>query len=264
MSHWLDPLPDLLAWLEAISLGMARCGWMLEEESTFVTFNIEDARKPVIFNRSRDPVSLTIVPDYDAPTLTCELSRRELVQCFYRAFCEFAASTRYLPNEWELRTFGEVIRQSTGVDPINWVDALLTAPLTRRELQKRFWLIHRGTIGPGWPDGEMIGTAAEYAEMTVGAPLAPGMSPRYWSHAEWEALPDNAARRAYLSGCLDDSEDSAWRGLPWRQMRSVWLEDWLEQDNARASHTWIRWLGTKKHGTVENQQAAKTRARHAV
>jgi hypothetical protein len=86
--------------------------------------------------------------------------------------------------------------------------------------------------------------------MTDAAPLRPGISPWYWSHAEWEALPDKAARRAYLFGCLDNSEDSAWRGLPWRQMRSVWLEDWLEQDNAIAQRPWTRWLGTKKtwHG----------------
>lgn len=242
MSHWLDPLPDLLAWLEAISLGMARCGWTLDEEGCSVAFDVQDADKAEILLRTRDPILLTIVPDYAAPTLTCRLRRRELVQCFYLAFREFATSDCYVPGQWELQTFGDAIREKTGLDPDVWIEALMAAPLTRRELQKRFWLIHRGIVSPVSPDGEMIGTASEYAEMTGGAPLALYSYPAYWFHGEWEALPDNAARRAYLHGCLDDSEDCSWRGLPWRQMRSAWLESWLEQDNAFAQRPWTRWL----------------------
>jgi hypothetical protein len=32
MSHWLDPLPGMLAWLEAISIGVEECGFRVDRE----------------------------------------------------------------------------------------------------------------------------------------------------------------------------------------------------------------------------------------
>ena len=35
MSHFLDPLPDMLAWLEAIVIGVQHCEFRVDEEGRF-------------------------------------------------------------------------------------------------------------------------------------------------------------------------------------------------------------------------------------
>lgn len=241
-SHLLDPLPDLLAWLEAASLGLPRCGWTLDEEFQRVNFDIRDADLKSIFGRRPDPVVLTVAPDYDVAPLICTLTRRDLVRVFYGALRDFVTSDRYRPAEWELLSLGDRVREKTGQDPTIWAEALLANPLSRRELQKRFWQIHGGTVTGGWHDPEFMGTAREYAEMSGSAePLRAGTSPLYWMLSDWEALPDINARRAYLAECLADTADSAWRGLPWRRLRSAWLEAWLDREESLSASVWSRW-----------------------
>lgn len=242
-SHLIDPLPDLLIWLEAISLGLERCGWTLDEEFQRVAFDARDAEPTPIFGRRPDPVVLTVTPNYEAAPLICTLTRRALVQTFYRALSDFVTSNRYHPAEWERQSLGDRVREKTGQEPAAWVESLLATPLSRRELQKRLWRIHGGTIHGVWHDPDLMGTAEEYIEMTGGAvPLIQGSLPLYWLLEEWESLPDTAAQRAYLKACLKDDEDSSWSGLPWRQMRSVWLEEWLRNDEDFPANVWTRWL----------------------
>lgn len=249
VSHLYDPLPDLLAWLEAISLGLERSGWSLDEEVRRVAFDARDAEPAPIFGRRPDPVVLTVTPDDDVAPMICTLTRRALVQTFYQALRDFVTSDRYRPGEWERQSLGDRVREKTGQDPAVWVEALLATPLSRRELQKRFWRIHGGTINGVWHDPDLMGTAEEYIEMTGGAvPLIQGTSPLFWVLEEWETLPDTAARRAYLQACLKDYEDSSWSGLPWRQMRSVWLEEWLRNDQGFSSKVGTRWLAPDAAG----------------
>lgn len=229
-SHLFDPLPDLLAWLEAISLGLQRGGWTLDEEFQRVQFDIHEVAPQPIFGRRSDPVLLTVRPDGNVAPLSCTLTRRDLVRAFDGALRDFVTSDRYRPAEWERLSLGDQVREKTGQDPAIWVEALLAAPLSRRELQKQFWRIHGGTIAGAWHDPEFMGTAAEYADMSGSAePLPADTWPRYWGLSEWDALPDIPARRAYLAECLADTDDSYWSGLPWRRMCATRLQDWLNR-----------------------------------
>lgn len=245
-SHLHDPLPDMLAWLEALSLGLPRCGWTLDEEWALVTFDVVDAMPAESLTKRPTALRLTVTPDYNEPPLTCTLARRALVQTFYQALREFVTSDRYRPGEWERQSLGDRLREKTGQDPAAWVEALLATPLSRRELQKRFWRIHGGTISGVRHDPELMGTAEEYIEMTGGSvPLIQGSFPLYWLLEEWETLPDTAARRAYLQACLDDDEDSSWSGLPWPRMRSAHIENWLIRNERLSPPDWTRWLITR-------------------
>lgn len=134
--HLFAPLPDLLAWLEAISLGLQRGGWTLDEEFQRVHFDIHDAAPQPIFGR-----------------------RSDLVRAFDGALRDFVTSDRYRPTEWERLSLGDQVREKTGQDPAIRVEALLAAPLSRRELQKQFWRIHGGTTVIAFvtdPDGYKI------------------------------------------------------------------------------------------------------------
>jgi hypothetical protein len=229
LSHWLDPLPELIAWLEAISSGLARCGWTLCQEGCAVDFDVREQQLDDCMCRVSDPVNLVVHPNYSAPFLELTIERRELVRACYQAIREFATSERYLPDEWEYRTLGTLVRQKMGFDPHVWVATLLAAQLTRRALQMQFWLIEGGMASGTAPDDECIGTADEHAQMTNGAARSPDTYPCYWSHREWESLSEEAARQAYLMDCLNETSGS-WSGLDWRQTRSVKLESWLAAD----------------------------------
>ena len=242
-SHIYDPLPALLAWLEAITFELPRCGWTLDEEGALVAFDVAEAEPAESLVRKPTSMRLTVTPDYAAPPLTCTLGRRSLVRTFYQAVREFVNSDRYRPGEWERQSLGDRVAEKTGLDPDHWIDELLTTALSRRELQKRFWQIHGGTLTGDWAHPDMIGTLDEYTEMTGGEqPLPHGARPHYWSLEEWDSLPDREARRAYLLACLKDDDDSSWCGLPWPRMRSPRIENWLKRDDRDAPQDWTHWL----------------------
>ncbi len=101
-SHFDDPLPKLLAWLEALASGLDRCGWTLDEENDRVELN-------AYVRWMTDIVRLEIRPLNDMKhdeviprrqTLRFDLQLSELISCFYEAFLDFISSDRYRPEEW--------------------------------------------------------------------------------------------------------------------------------------------------------------------
>lgn len=58
-SHRCDPVPDLLAWLEGISLGLTGVAWTLDEEGSCVEFEARTAGAPACGAPPRAPMRLS-------------------------------------------------------------------------------------------------------------------------------------------------------------------------------------------------------------
>lgn len=226
LSHWLDPLGSIYAWLEAMVLGLPRCGWTLDEEGRETEFDAETAAwQPS--GRERQ-TRLTVRPDDDTPALELMLETRSLVRMFYGAVREFATSDRYRPGEWQHHTLGERIAEVTGQSPLVWVETLLARTPSRRQVQQQIWLIDRPMLYGHPPCTDITGTAAEYARLTGGAPRPDGAYPHYKALDDWKEVSFHVERRAYLTKLLDlPADHPGWLGHPLPHMRSQLIEDWL-------------------------------------
>jgi hypothetical protein len=242
MSHFLDPLPDMLAWLEAIVIGVQQCEFRVDEESRFTKFS---AKREVRARENWRAYTILEVEQENAKLpLQVTLPTFELVGVFYRAFREFADSSEYVRKNWERITLEDVVNEQLGMTAAAWIDSAIS--LEPRELQKALWKIDPFIEkNPAvYMDG--IGTEAELMELTGKTRAEAGGLPRYWDIPQelWghQAIKDVQAQRQYLKEYLSDSLYTSWAGSPWRKMRSSLIEDWLASDSSAPDLIWKRWL----------------------
>jgi len=136
-THFEDPLPKLLTWLEALAGGLDRCGWTLDEETDRVELNayvrwmISEVRLDV---RPLNDLRLDgVIPL--RPTLRFDLPLPDLIGRFYDAFLEFVTSDRYQPEEWS-RSAGQGIYD--GLDWAAWRSAPVEAWLASQRKHGTF------------------------------------------------------------------------------------------------------------------------------
>lgn len=242
MSHFLDPLPDMLAWLEAILIGVQQCEFRVDEEGRFTTFAAirefrpkEDWRAYTILNINQEDV---------AQPLLVTLPTFELVGVFYRAFREFAESPEYVRKNWERITLEDVVNERLGMTADAWIDSVIA--FESRELQKVIWKIDPFIETKPAIYMDDLGTEAELMELTGQTRAAAGGLPRYcvlpqelWGRY---ATSNEQARREYLKEHLSESLFTSWDGMPWRKMRSALIEDWLASVSPGTHSYWERWL----------------------
>lgn len=239
LSHWLDPLPAMLAWLEAVAVGVNECSFTVDEEGSYVVFC---ARRYYKYDRAY--TTLTITPSYDVPPLKITLPTFELVGTIYRSFCEFSKSDTYLPEQWECFTLNRKLAEKLGLSAEDWIDSVIG--MNSRELRKAIWLLDPSILTNPEPDDESVGTEAELLELTGESRAEAGGLPSYWfvSEAMWgESFEGHEqARRIFLEECLIAQVDSYWDGTPWKKMRSQLIEKWLQSEVIPAYYYWGKWL----------------------
>lgn len=104
LSAVFDPLAKLLAWLEALALGVQECGVDLDEEGCERTLR---ARQNDLHRRASTIAALDLVvregglDQSGALLLSARVERQVLVSALYRCLRDFAASPRYDPMQWE-------------------------------------------------------------------------------------------------------------------------------------------------------------------
>lgn len=227
MSHWLDPLPDMLAWLEAIVIGVQHCEFRVDEEGRFTDFSAK--LEFCTSGKSRAYTDLHVLQENATLPLQVTLPKFELVGIFYRAFREFVESSEYVRGNWELITVEDVVIEQLGVTAAAWIDSVIT--LEPRELQKALWRIDPSimTNPPDFMDN--FGTENELMELTGKSRVEAGGLPCFWPLPPelWGiyAKGGDQARREYLQECLSAPLQSSWGGTPWRKMRSSLIENWL-------------------------------------
>lgn len=242
LSHFLDPLPNMLAWLESIVIGVQRCGFRVDEEGRFTDLSAERELHPKEGWRSY--TNLDVVQEHAPLALRVTLPTLELVGGFYRSFREFAESPEYVRKNWERITLENVVNEQLGMTAAGWIDSVIS--LEPRELQKAFWKIDPciERCPPSYMDD--IGTEAELLELTGQTTAEAGGLPHYcvlpkelWGHY---AKKDVQAQREYLEGCLSDPVQTSWDGWPWNKMRSALIEDWLASEGAKFLVHGEKWL----------------------
>ena len=239
LSHWLDPLPDMLAWLEAISVGVTECGFTVDEEGTFVEFI---ARRS--YRNDRTYTTLTITSSYDVQPIKLTLPTFEMVGTIYRSFREFSESDAYLPEQWEQFTLSRRLAEKLGISPEDWIHSVIS--MSSRELQKAIWRLDPSIHVNPKPDDELIGTEAELSELTGESISEARGLPMYWAvpEAEWgDSLEGHEqVRRIFLEECLTEKVSPNWDGVPWNKMRSRLIETWLSREVTPAYFYWGKWL----------------------
>lgn len=250
LSHLLDPLPDMLAWLEAIVIGVEECGFRIDQEEgdffdengAFVNFSASKQLRAIPEHRAY--TILNVTPPYGSQPLQATLPTYDLVRIFYRAFREFADSTAYVREQWEYLTLEQMVHEQSGMTANAWIDSVIA--LEPRQLQKALWRLEPQilTAPPNYLDD--IGTEADLMELTGKTRAEAGGLPYYWSLPPelWGpyADGDDQARRKYLEECLPEPLQSSWRGTPWRKMRSSLIENWLVSEIPVPWSYWKKWL----------------------
>lgn len=232
LSHVFEPLPAFLAWLEAVSTGVEQCSFEIDEEGSVVEFKASSL--------GSGNVRFQLEPSYESTKLDLNLSARELVGAMYRSFVHFSESADYRPQEWESYSLGDAVREHTGLTHQEWIASMLT--LNRRALQKAIWRLDQST----YVDNEFargshtIASDDEVLELT-GMPAVAGTLLAYWDCQDWELLSSAEARSKFLLEALEERINS-WDGVPWRRMRSVVLERWLQSPAEGRYQGWRRWL----------------------
>lgn len=232
LSHIYDPIPDLLAWLESITIGVQKCGFSVDEEGSFTYFDAI---------RSQKSMRLKINKSYGSIKIDLDLTRRELVKEFYESLINFAHSDQYIPSQWETSSLADIVERETGKPVNEWIDFAIH--LDRRNLQKQIWRFDpQITQNPLYFEKEFTGSEEELLELT-GKNLkeAHGL-PYYWSLNDWEDIKNETDRRYYLmEECLSENVIS-WKGCPLRKMRSPLIENWLASPEQPEWMFWRRWL----------------------
>ncbi len=242
LSHFLDPLPYLLAWLEAIVVGVEECGFRIDEEGRYVHFLA--GKRPCASPQARAYTILSITPQYDIQPLQATLQPYDLVWIFYRSFRVFADSAAYVREQWEYSTLEQMALEQTGLSVDGWIDSVIS--LEPRRLQMALWRLDPNIIAspPDYLDN--IGTEAELMELTGKTRAEARGLPCYWLLPQelWGeyASVDIPARRNYLQECLLEPLESSWSGTPWRRMRSPLIENWLDSERADSGSFWKKWL----------------------
>lgn len=248
MSHWLDPLPDMLAWLEAIVIGVEECGFRVDrEEGDFFDaegafFNFSASKQPCASHERRASTIFNVTPPYGAQPLQVTLPTYDLVGIFYRAFREFADSPEYVRTQWEYLTLEQVMYEQFGMTASAWIDSVIA--LETRQLQMALWRLDPQILDPE-DCLDDIGTEAELMELTGKTIGEAGGLPCYWPLPQelWGlyAKKDEQAQRKFLGEYLPEQIGS-WGGMPWRRMRSSHIENWLVSESSEPWVYWKRWL----------------------
>ena len=241
LSHIYDPLPDMLAWLEAITIGVEECGFRVDEEGAFVNFSAHKQLRAD--DQSRVYTVINIVPQYDVQPLQAIMPTTDLVAAFYRAFRTFADSPGYVRKQWEYLTLEQVIHEQLGMTASAWIDSVISLEL--RQLQMALWRLAPQILVNSGSYLDNIGTEAELMELTGKTIGEAGGLPCYWPLPQelWGpyAKKNEQAQRKFLEECLPEQIGS-WGGTPWRRMRSSLIEHWLASESSKPWAYWKRWL----------------------
>lgn len=233
LSHVYEPLPSMLAWLESVVVGVDASSFEIDEEGSTVRF--------CSALRGDGLISLTVIPSSGVSPLEFSISRRELVGTFYASIVTFSESADYKPEEWELHTLEDALREGLGISPLTWIESVVA--LDRRGVQKAIWVLDQSR----YVDTDLARSCGTYAtdievlELTD-ASATPGELLSFWPLEEWESMVSRDERVKFLEECLNEKSNRSWDGCPWAKMRSSLIESWLSSNDVDMAWAWKKWL----------------------
>jgi hypothetical protein len=212
------PLPQMIAWLEAVSLGLNRFSWQWDGEGCDYCLEWNGSRLVIGDDSSAQPGELRV-----------QLPRRELVAGFYLRFRRFAQSRRYRPADYERRRLGEILVEADGRGLIEEEQRGRLLTVGAAELERTL----QGWHGKGILAREQCSDRFPSAYLD---PEAQRGSMRLWRFPyvadDWDGW-DTPRRRWHLREIFD-SVDEGQSGTPLRSLRSEIVERFLNTGSAKA------------------------------
>jgi hypothetical protein len=226
-SEVFDPFPDLLAWLEAIAVGVQECAFELDEEGGGKRFQFR------CITYGGFVFSMSDVPDVHV-LLTGKVNPRQLVSAFYHGLREFAHSAKYKRAEWEIETLGE--RLASSFDPPMRQDDLLGYLMVMgAEEMKELFFKAAPSYEVSFPEAkdkrEEISLFVDYAVDRDNTETTKGMvrTPQHWCFPDgFDFLPERD-RAEYIIQCLKE-QVSSFDGTRLGDMQSAIIENWLAKE----------------------------------
>ena len=224
-----DPFPDLIAWLEAVTVGVQECAFDMEEEGPEKRFEYQK----VTYNKFR----FRITDNYEKILLNAFVDSKQIVSAFYNGLKEFASSDEYQNNksEWE--------------DELLWERmSMAGSPPVRREVvshyllqQKREKIIEvffkfAPLVYISFPDakdkGEEISRYGEYVMKPDDPDTKQGLveTPQYWPIPEDFDAWTLDKRSQYLEECLDENVNGTKCGKRLGNIRSAIIDQYMKEN----------------------------------
>ncbi len=209
-----DPFQDLIAWLEAVAVGVQECAFSLDEEGHLLEFRLRYDYPNTMLSLSEE--------GGETPYLRVAVDRCQLVKAFYESLTAFSLSDRYVPAHWEREELGENLLNELGE---GWSRERLIEILERFDgAQLRCFLL---AVDPNYGVRTTIPAHAitQYLmnpDAAKNVPHQKGDKNSWNIETKYNTL-TGQERRDFIGECLDE-QVSAYEGYPLRKLRSGVLE----------------------------------------
>lgn len=226
LSEVYDPLPNMIAWLEAIARGEPECRLEIDEEdceSVLLASSLQDGGEAEVRLQIREKYEAA-----DQPVFYCRSSRFRLVHAIYTALHAYAQSDEFDSAHWSSETLGERVPGLYGCTVEEWIEAHLAD--NRRQIRLALW-----PLEPFWASnalcrpvlGDLI-TPAERETLTRFGHRLDRDPYLFQSMEGWEQL-DLADRRRALHEELANQVCGGFTAAPIHMLRSAQLEAWTDE-----------------------------------
>ncbi|PID84051.1 hypothetical protein CSB09_02750 [Candidatus Gracilibacteria bacterium] len=132
-SEIFDPLADLKAWLEAISVGVQQASCRFIADGSKISFNFEKTNENEGIFILREVYENEFIPPLN---IQSTVYKKELIRAIYTEFIDFFGSANYDPMEWERLTYEDIICEQFDMDTDQILDELLG--YSKKELDNIF------------------------------------------------------------------------------------------------------------------------------
>lgn len=230
------PFRGIIAWLEAMALGVQECATEWGAEGPDV--RLQWRANTLLVERSSDPGS-DEQPEAPATVLEIRTDRKRVVHAFYTAFRRFVQGDQYDPVRYERLKLGEIIGLSAlngfTVEEVRGILLLLDAATV--EFYLRLLKFERGIHvdeDASWvlPDeSDLVEKLSSLVRPETIRKEAQAMANDYdelryyFVPQSWDAS-DYVSRRAYLQKNFDWQSCSS-HGAPIRELRSAIVENYI-------------------------------------
>lgn len=226
-SEVFDPFPDLIAWMEAVTVGVQECAFDMEEEGPEKRFEY----RKINYKKFR----FRITDNYEEILLEAFVDSKQLVSAFYNSLKGYASSDEYQKNksEWEDELLWERMSMA-GNPPVRREVVLQYLLQQKREKIIEVFFKFASFVCISFPDakdkGEEILRYAEYVMKPEDTETKQGLveTPQYWPIPEDFDAWTLDKRGQYLEECLDENVNGTKCGTRLSNIHSTIIDQFLK------------------------------------
>ena len=218
-SQVFDPFPDLLSWLEALSVGVQECAFTMDEEGHELVFRYIEGY--VDYRSSTFTISEPSCYENSRCYIRTYVDRLQLIKVFYDSVTHFANSTGYKPEQWEC----DNIRWRLLELLKNWncerIVETLTS-LTAKQLRHFLIFVSANKFNISEHNAQQVEGYLNDPK-TLEHFSIPAEETNSWCIEDKFGAMNNEQRRIFVSECLEENIVT-WDGYPMKKWHSEIIE----------------------------------------